>query len=115
MQRNRRVIATTTILGYVPSSTPGKHYEIRRGDDGVVYCTCPAWSFGKAKGIPCKHLKGMLTGAVTLRPAAPASVAIPRTPTRVRMTEVEAMNRALLTGTMSLTQSGMVTGDEDVL
>lgn len=115
MQRNRRVLATTTILGYVPSSTPGKQYEIRRGDDGVVYCTCPAWSFGKKTGTPCKHLKGMLTGAITLRSAAPAPAPIPREPSRVRMSEVDAINRALLAGTMSLTQSGMVTGDNDVL
>ena len=30
-------------------------YEIRRGGDGRIYCTCPAWRFGRGKS--CKHLK----------------------------------------------------------
>jgi hypothetical protein len=35
-------------------STPGKVYELIEGADGVVYCTCPAWKFGKR---PCRHMK----------------------------------------------------------
>jgi len=36
-------------------STPNKRYEIRRGGDGKVYCTCKAWAF--AKDHVCKHLR----------------------------------------------------------
>lgn len=35
-----------------------KTYEIKRGVDGVVYCTCPSWRFQKkpvAKRV-CKHM-----------------------------------------------------------
>ena len=45
-----------TVLKFVSSSSrPGVSYQIRQGGDGVVYCTCPAWQFGK--GRDCKHLK----------------------------------------------------------
>ena len=48
------------LLASVPSKTnPDLSYEIRRGKDGVVYCSCPAW---KHQRLPvahrsCKHLK----------------------------------------------------------
>ncbi len=37
---------------YWSKSTPNKQYEVRRGDDGRIYCTCPAWIFSKK----CRHL-----------------------------------------------------------
>jgi predicted nucleic acid-binding Zn finger protein len=45
-----------TVLKTVDSlSRPGQTYQIRIGGDGAMYCTCPAWRFGKGKD--CKHLK----------------------------------------------------------
>jgi len=38
----------------VPGVGSKGQYEIRRGADGVVYCTCPAWRFGHR---PCKHMR----------------------------------------------------------
>lgn len=44
------------VLESFPSrSQPGTFYEIRKGGDGKVYCTCPAWRFSRAH--VCKHLK----------------------------------------------------------
>lgn len=34
------------------TSRSGKKYEIIRGKDGVVYCTCPSWKMRKR----CKHV-----------------------------------------------------------
>ena len=52
-----------TILDTVPSkSVPGKTYEIRKGGDGTIYCTCPAWKFQRVSPghnqRTCKHLTG---------------------------------------------------------
>lgn len=49
-------------------SNPGTQYEIRLSGGGQVYCTCPAWRYGKPVVTymngqreelkkPCKHLK----------------------------------------------------------
>lgn len=52
-----------TILAKIPSdSNPNKVYEIRKGSDGEVYCTCPAWAFSAKRngGVhDCKHLRRM--------------------------------------------------------
>ena len=43
------------VLAKFQSKTnPGKFYEVRCGDDGVTYCTCPAWRFNKKR--TCWHL-----------------------------------------------------------
>ena len=50
-----------SVLARVPSSSnPSKSYEIRRGGDGVVYCTCPSWRFQKnsPSARTCKHIEG---------------------------------------------------------
>ena len=47
---------TTGLLGRVPSlTTPDTSYEIAFGRDGLS-CSCPAFTYGKKKGKPCKHL-----------------------------------------------------------
>lgn len=53
-------MATAHVITTVPSKTnPSKSYEIRRGKDGVIYCTCPSWRYqrlGKGETRTCKHL-----------------------------------------------------------
>ena len=57
------MIATATVLATVPSSSnPEVVYTIKRGGDGNVYCSCPAWKFQKGvspKDRTCKHLRGL--------------------------------------------------------
>jgi len=51
-----------TILATIPSkSNPNKSYQVRKGADGVIYCTCPAWIFSAKKtGVhDCKHLQAL--------------------------------------------------------
>jgi hypothetical protein len=43
------------VLATVHSFTNGNTYEIRKGGDGAVYCSCPSWKFGRGKR--CKHLE----------------------------------------------------------
>ena len=49
------------VLARVQSaSDPRKEYEVRRGADGVEYCTCPASIFGQgAAKFNCKHVKAV--------------------------------------------------------
>lgn len=51
----------STILATYPSkSNPAKSYNVVEGDDGVVYCTCPAWRMqgGDTNSRPpCKHIR----------------------------------------------------------
>lgn len=41
----------------MPSSKPGRYYELREGADGVVYCNCPGWAFSKLRPRECKHMR----------------------------------------------------------
>lgn len=36
-------------------SRPGNYYEVRRGGDEVLYCTCPRWRMNQGKK-GCTHL-----------------------------------------------------------
>lgn len=55
--------ATATILATIPSSSNAEVvYTIKRGHDGNVYCSCPAWKFQKGvspKDRTCKHLRSL--------------------------------------------------------
>jgi len=63
-----------TVLFEVESaSKAGKKYEIRRGADDVVYCTCPAWKFSRRDAKWCKHLeKAVRDGRLVITTAAVA-------------------------------------------
>lgn len=45
------------VLATVHSFVNGNTYEIRKGRDGVVYCSCPSWRFSKERPRTCKHLQ----------------------------------------------------------
>ena len=54
-EQERRTGEVAQVLATVHSFSNGDTYEIRKGADGVVYCSCPAWRFGRGK--PCKHIE----------------------------------------------------------
>lgn len=37
-------------------TTDKKFWEVRKDNDGDLYCSCPAWRFSKLKPRKCKHL-----------------------------------------------------------
>jgi len=47
---------------YESESKPGLMHEVRRGGDGVVYCTCPRWRLNQGRKS-CRHLDEYLRGA----------------------------------------------------
>lgn len=50
------------VLKTFPSSSSDRTYEVRLAEDGIVYCTCPAWKFQKGKDKEeraCKHMRMM--------------------------------------------------------
>ena len=64
-----------SVLARVPSSSnPSKSYEIRKGADGVCFCTCPSWRFQKnsPSNRTCKHIEGWK--ATTKVPGSNASL-----------------------------------------
>jgi hypothetical protein len=44
---------------YASKSNPSKSHEVRRGADGVVWCSCPSWRFQKnsPSNRTCKHIE----------------------------------------------------------
>lgn len=46
-----------TVLQTYPSKSSLKQHEVRRGADGVLYCTC--WPWKKTRW--CKHLESYVT------------------------------------------------------
>ena len=49
---------------YPSKSNPSKSYQIIQSNDGVVYCSCPAWKFagGDTSKRWCKHLEMYTNG-----------------------------------------------------
>lgn len=60
-----------TIGTFQSSSNPEKFYTVTEGNDGVVYCSCPAWKFQRLAAAmrSCKHTKS--AAASNLAKAAP--------------------------------------------
>ena len=49
---------TWTLLATVVSdSEPGKHYKIKRREDGTLGCACPSYRFMQGSPKTCKHLR----------------------------------------------------------
>ena len=59
----------SSILATVASSSSDKTYNICKGADGVVYCTCPAWKFQRltSEGRTCKHIKSWSASQLATR------------------------------------------------
>jgi len=57
---------TSELIRTWPSaSKPDKSYELRRGHDGEVYCSCAAWKFSKVRPRVCKHIKAWAGSVVS--------------------------------------------------
>ena len=56
-------------IGFAASmSNPAVKYEIKRGANGHIYCSCPAWRYQKLPPMKrtCKHLKALAAGRLLL-------------------------------------------------
>jgi len=60
-----------TLLDQMCSSSSTTVHEIRRGHDGVVYCTCTAWRMKQGRAS-CKHLDDYLVRNLRLKRAGPS-------------------------------------------
>jgi hypothetical protein len=72
---------------FASKSNPSKSHEVRRGADGVVYCTCPSWRFQKnsPSNRTCKHIESWKANTVvggqtlsTLLGPGPEAIRAPR-------------------------------------
>ncbi len=50
-----------SLAKFESASTPCHFHEVRRGKDGNVYCTCPAWRFQRKapEDRTCKHIASL--------------------------------------------------------
>ena len=48
---------TKVIRSWPSTSNRDRKYDLVQAEDGVVYCTCPAWRFSKERPRSCKHLR----------------------------------------------------------
>ncbi len=76
---------------FASKSNPSKSHEVRRGADGVVYCTCPSWRFQKnsPSNRTCKHIEqwkaetkvpGSNKSLLDVLGAGPEAIRAPRKP-----------------------------------
>lgn len=52
-----RIVPREVIKEFPSDTSPGKVYQVRQGQDGVIYCTCWAWMRSPKDAKDCKHLK----------------------------------------------------------
>lgn len=52
-------IAPQVLASFESKSRPGSSHQVRRGADGVVYCTCPSWRFqhNSPSNRTCTHIE----------------------------------------------------------
>lgn len=85
------------LIREIKSLSSERTYELRIGDDGRVYCTCPSWKFQKAKNGVCKHVcsymdelaNGKPAQAVSSRVETKTSAVAPSMGIRRRVTPLE--------------------------
>jgi hypothetical protein len=65
-------------------------WQVRRGRDGVIYCTCPSWRTQKTRDRSCKHIR-----AYHDAPAVVAAPSRPKPEWRVRHDERTAKFKAM--------------------
>ena len=63
------------IIGTVKSSSGEGSYTVARGDDGVVYCSCPGWKYQRLAPAArsCKHIKALSASTLAKKAPAPMS------------------------------------------
>ena len=64
-------MASLLLATAASKTNPEKSYEIRKGADGVIYCSCPSWKFQRlaAANRTCKHLKSFHAGQLARKEA----------------------------------------------
>ena len=63
MEQTKTTTAPTTqVLEEILSSDGANVWQIRRGKNGHVYCTCPSWKYQRVTPIDrvCKHTRAWI-------------------------------------------------------
>lgn len=50
----------TPVASVASEREPGKAYEIKRREDGVLGCSCPGYRFRRGPDKTCKHIRALL-------------------------------------------------------
>ena len=56
------------VLGIISSDTSNSTYEIRTGEDYIIYCTCMAWKMNKQTPKTCKHFLRFMNAEIKFLP-----------------------------------------------